>query len=48
MLAVTETGGSRYLGIVRADGSSVAECILDWELVDRKSGEVRSLPVELR
>jgi acyl-CoA thioester hydrolase len=44
MLAVTETGGSRYVGIVRADGSSVAECILDWELVDRKSGEVRSLP----
>lgn len=48
MLAVSETGGSRYVGIARADGSSVAECILDWELVDRKSGEVRSLPVELR
>jgi acyl-CoA thioester hydrolase len=39
-----ETGGSRYVGITRADGSSVAECILDWELVDRISGEARSLP----
>ncbi|MBK9923870.1 MAG: thioesterase family protein [Anaerolineales bacterium] len=46
-LAVNETGGSRYVGITRADGSSVAECILDWELVDRKSGEARSLPDEL-
>ncbi len=43
-LNVHETGGSRYVGITRADGSSVAECILDWELVERKSGEVRSLP----
>jgi YbgC/YbaW family acyl-CoA thioester hydrolase len=43
-LAVNDTGGSRYIGITRADGSSVAECIMDWELVDRKSGEARSLP----
>jgi acyl-CoA thioester hydrolase len=48
MLNVHETGGSRYVGIKRADGASVAECILDWELVDRKSGEARSLPQELR
>ena len=41
-------GGSRYIGITRADGSSVAECILDWQLVGRKSGEARSLPDELR
>jgi len=47
-LNLNETGGSRYVGITRADGSSVAECILDWELVDRKSGEARSLPDELR
>lgn len=47
-LHVHETGGSRYVGITRADGSSVAECILDWELVDRKSGEARSLPDELQ
>ena len=44
MLNVHETGGSRYVNIARADGSSVAECILDWGLVDRKSGEARSLP----
>jgi len=47
-LNIHETGGSRYVGITRADGTSVAECILDWELVDRKSGEARSLPDGLR
>jgi YbgC/YbaW family acyl-CoA thioester hydrolase len=48
MLNLHETGGTRYVSIRRADGSSVAECILDWELVDRKSGEARLLPDELR
>ena len=47
-LAVNNTGGSRYVGMTRADGSAVAECIIDWELVDRKSGEARPLPDELR
>jgi len=47
-LNIHEAGGSRYVDITRADGSSVAEYILDWELVDRKSGEARSLPDELR
>jgi acyl-CoA thioesterase FadM len=47
-LQLNETGGSRFVGITRADSSSVAECILDWELADRKNGEVRSLPDELR
>ena len=46
-LEVKDTGGSRYVGITRADGSPVAECIMDWELVDRKSGEARPLPDEL-
>ncbi|HEX5840144.1 MAG TPA: hypothetical protein VFY26_20065, partial [Anaerolineales bacterium] len=44
----TETGGARYVGITRADNSRVAECILDWELVDARSGEGRPLPEELR
>jgi len=48
MLNIHETGGSRYVGITREDGSSVAECILDWELVDRNSGEARTLPAGLR
>jgi YbgC/YbaW family acyl-CoA thioester hydrolase len=48
LLNVEATGGSRYIGMTRADGSPVAECILDWELVDRKSGEARSLPDELK
>jgi len=47
-LTVKDTGGLRYVGITRADGSPVAECILDWELVDRKSGEVRPLLDGLR
>ena len=47
MLEVKDTGGSRYIGITRADGAPVAECIVDWELVDRRSGEARSLPDEL-
>jgi YbgC/YbaW family acyl-CoA thioester hydrolase len=45
---VHDTGGSRYVGMTRADGSPVAECILDCELVDRKTGQARSLPEELR
>lgn len=46
-LATNDTGGSRYVSITRLDGSPVAECILDWELVDQKSGELRHLPAEL-
>ena len=45
---VSDMGGSRYVGMTHADGSPVAECILDWELVDRKSGEARTLPDGLR
>ena len=47
-LEVNAMGGSRYVGMTHADGSPVAECIMDWELVDRKSGEARPLPDELR
>jgi YbgC/YbaW family acyl-CoA thioester hydrolase len=47
-LTVNDTGGSRYVGMTHADGSPVAECIMDWELVDRRSGETRPLPDELR
>ena len=48
MLEVKDTGGSRLVDMTRADGSVVTKCILDWELVDRKSGEARPLPNELR
>lgn len=47
LLEVNNAGGSRYVGMTRTDGSVVTECILDWELVDRRSGEARSLPTEL-
>ena len=47
-VSINDTGGSRYIKMTRTDGSPVAECIMDWELVDRKSGEARSLPDELR
>ena len=46
-LQVNGMSGSRYVGITRADGTTVAECIIDWELVNRNSGEVRTLPEEL-
>jgi YbgC/YbaW family acyl-CoA thioester hydrolase len=42
--AVHDTGGSHYVRITRPDGSLVTECIFDWEMVDRNSGEVRRLP----
>jgi YbgC/YbaW family acyl-CoA thioester hydrolase len=48
MLDIKDTGGSRYVGMNRADGTPVAECIIDWELFDSKSGEARPLPEELR
>jgi len=48
LLEVNDTGGSRYVGMTHTDSSPVAECIIDWELVDRKSGEARPLPAELR
>ena len=47
LLEANDMGGSRYISMTRADGSPVAECIMDWEMVDRRSGEVRPLPVEL-
>lgn len=46
-LKANDTGGTRYIGMAHADGSLAAECIIDWELVDRKSGEARPLPNEL-
>ena len=48
MLDIHDTGGSSYVGMTRADGSPVAECIIDWGLVDRKGGEARPLPDDLR
>ncbi len=43
-LSVSDTGGTRYVGMARADGSPVCECILDWELVDRLTGQAKDLP----
>ena len=43
-LDVKDTGGSHYVGMTRADGTPVAECLLVWELTNRKSGEARPLP----
>lgn len=47
MLSRQPAGGSRYANIIRADGSAVAECILDWSLVERISGAEKPLPEEL-
>ncbi len=43
-LTETSTGGTRYVGMTRADGSPVCEALLDWELVDRQSGATREWP----
>lgn len=43
-VALQETGGTRYVSICRTDGSPVTECLIDWEVVDRQSGEVQPLP----
>jgi acyl-CoA thioesterase FadM len=45
---IKDTGGSRHTRMTRTGGSPVAECIIDWDLVDRTSGEARPLPAELR
>jgi len=47
LLELQSDGGSRYVGMTRADGSLVAECILDWAALERQSGAERQLPVEL-
>lgn len=46
-LAVNQNGGSRFFKITRFDGTNVAECILDWFLVDRSSGNKVELPFDL-
>jgi YbgC/YbaW family acyl-CoA thioester hydrolase len=46
-LNLSDVGGSRYVGITRLGGYPVAECILDWELVDRRRGAAQPLPVTL-
>ncbi|MEI6288831.1 MAG: acyl-CoA thioesterase [Chloroflexota bacterium] len=46
-LSVNNTGGSRYFKMNRTDGTGVAECILDWSLVDRASGNEVDLPADL-
>jgi medium-chain acyl-[acyl-carrier-protein] hydrolase len=43
-LALSDTGGTRYVGMTRVDGSSVCECLIDWALVDRETGMPRPLP----
>jgi acyl-CoA thioester hydrolase len=43
-LELRPDGGLRYVGITRTDGSAVAECLLDWKLVDRETGADRLLP----
>ena len=47
-LETKDTGGSRYVSMTRVDGTLVAECILDWELIDRRSGQAQPLPDTLR
>lgn len=48
-MAATDSMETCYIGITRAaDNSKVCECILDWELVDRKNHSPQPIPDELR
>lgn len=48
LLGLDDTGGEWVIATERpADGAPVSTCILGWELVDRASGEARSLPESL-
>ncbi len=40
-------GGSHYTAMTRSDGSPVAECIMDWKMINRLTGETLALPIEL-
>lgn len=44
LLSSNASAGMRYIGMTRADGSQVAECILDWAVLDRQTGLPRELP----
>jgi YbgC/YbaW family acyl-CoA thioester hydrolase len=46
LINVRETGAARYVSMTHADGSPVAECLVDWDLVDRPRREARPLPTE--
>lgn len=47
-LSLHETGGTSCIRVTRAtDGAAVAECIVDWAMLDSESGAARSLPVGL-
>ncbi len=47
-LSLHETGGSRCVRITRAeDGSSVADCIFDWAMLDSETGVSKPIPAEL-
>lgn len=39
-----QSGGTRYVGLFRPDGSLVCECLLGWELLDRATEQPRPLP----
>jgi YbgC/YbaW family acyl-CoA thioester hydrolase len=48
LLELGNTGGSRYVSIERAgDRTGIAECIMDWLLVDQVTGEAQPLPLSL-
>ena len=48
LLGLEKTGGVRYVGIQRkTDGTRIAECIIDWNLVDKTTGIAQPLPDSL-
>lgn len=48
LVGLGDTGGVRYVAVERAsDGAGIIECIIDWTLVDRVTGEAQPLPESL-
>ena len=43
-LNLQANGGTRYVKITRADEDPVAECVVDWKLINREDGAEQPLP----
>jgi acyl-CoA thioester hydrolase len=47
-LSLHESGGSCCVSIIRAtDGTAIAECIVDWEMLNSQTGQPCPLPIDL-
>jgi hypothetical protein len=48
LVQLNPTGGTWYIGIERAsDSASIIQCVIEWSLANRVSGEEQTLPESL-